>query len=191
MSDITVVITSISARLDDFFLRALESVVTQTRKPDAIVIAIDHEHDGAAKTRNRGLAMAQTEWVAFLDDDDYLYASHLESLEQRQLETGADIVYPWFDTEPSNNDPFPMHEGREYDPNEPHMFPITTLVRRQLALDVGGFPEDYQASEICAGEDWVFWLSMRNAGAKFAHFHGRTWVWRMHGSNTSGLGNRW
>ena len=43
MSDITVVITSISARLDDFFLRALESVVTQTRKPDAIVIAIDHD----------------------------------------------------------------------------------------------------------------------------------------------------
>lgn len=170
--------------------RALGSAMRQSRPFDAICVAFDHDHQGAAATRNRALKMANTEWVAFLDDDDELYPQHLERLYAKATETGADVIWPWFDVE-GGTDPFPMHEGREYDPQDPHLFPITTLVRRRLAAKVGGFPEDYQGGEHCAGEDWPFWLALRDVGARFAHVHERTWIYRMHAGNTSGLGSRW
>ena len=82
------------------------------------------------------------------------------------------------------------HEHRDWHPEEPHQFPITTIVRRSLALEVGGFPEGYRASETCAGEDWVFWCRLNDLGAKFVRLPERTWIWHWEG-NTSGLGDRW
>ena len=183
---ITVVIPSIPVR-ESLLKRALKSISSQTYPAYDVSIAIDHNREGAAKTRNRALYRAETEWVAFLDDDDEMLPGHLEGLVGRQLETAADVVFPWFNTEPPGNDPFPMFFGREYDPLEPHMFPIATLVRRKLAVEVGGFPIEDAVSQTCAGEDWTFWLKMRDAGAKFAHLPERTWTWHHHGLNTSGL----
>jgi len=169
--------------------RAIDSVLTQTYPAIAISIAVDHERKGAAVNRNRALCAASTEWVAFLDDDDEMYPEHLQTLVEHQIATDADVVFPWFDTS-SGADPFPQFEGRQYDYAEPHMFPITTLVRRQFTFLVGGFPYDHTSKE-CAGEDWQFWLKIRDAGAKFAHVNARTWLWNHHGENTSGLPSRW
>lgn len=189
----TVVITAHTPRVTNGLLgRAVDSVFKQTHLPDAVAIAIDHYRQGAAVTRNRALRMATTEWIVFLDSDDILYPEYLVKVFTHQVETGADVVWPWFDVA-NSTDPFPMHFGRQWNPAEPHIFPITTLVRRELALKVGGFPENYRASETCAGEDWPFWISLSNAGAKFAHLPERLWQWN-HGpldGNTSGLGTKW
>ncbi len=56
-------------------------------------VEYDHEHTGAAATKNRGLAKVTTEWVAFLDDDDQFKPEHLEKLREAQLDSGADVVY--------------------------------------------------------------------------------------------------
>lgn len=188
MNDVTVCIPSIPPRKDKL-LRAVKSVINQKEPPDAIAIAIDTEHEGAAVTRNRVLNMATTEFVAFLDDDDEMFPQHLSHLFARQRETEADVVWPWFEMDEWAWDPL-GHEHRDWDPDEPHQFPITTIVRRELALDVGGFPEGYRASETCAGEDWVFWCRLNDAGAKFVRLAERTWIWHWEG-NTSGLGDRW
>lgn len=58
---VTAVIPSIPPRVK-MLRRALASVLTQTRAPDAISVAIDHDHEGSAATRNRALAAADTEW---------------------------------------------------------------------------------------------------------------------------------
>lgn len=188
---ITMCIPSIPVR-PNLLKRAIDSVLAQTYPAAAINISIDHDKSGAAENRNRALFSAQTPWVAFMDDDDLLYSNHLDLLVQKQIETGADVVFPWFDTDPPGGDPFPPEfETREYDYAEPHMFPITTLVRKSLAWDVGGFPIADPVSSVCAGEDWTFWLKMRDAGAKFAHVNARTWCWDMNGQNTSGLPSRW
>lgn len=186
---ITVCIPSIPPRRDDLS-RAVTSVLGQTYPVTAINIAIDHQKLGAAATRNRAFMAAHTPWIAFLDDDDILYPQHLQRLVEHQQATGADVVFPWFDTEPAGNDPFPQFFGRQYDPQVPHMFPITTLVRRDLAYAVGGFPPGVPGEE-AAGEDWQFWLKMRDRGAVFAHLPERTWLWRHTGRNTSGLPSRW
>lgn len=191
MNDVTVCVTSIAARggADGYLDRAVRSVLAQLEPPDALVVAIDETHAGAGATRNRAVRMAQTEWVAFLDDDDELLPRHLQALFETQRAHDADVVWPWYEIGGFAYDPLP-HEGREWDPAEPHSFPITALVRRQLALDVGLFPETHD-SELCSGEDWHFWLALSAAGATFKHHHERTWRWWWHGRNTSGVGTRW
>lgn len=172
--------------------RALQSVWDQTHLPDAVTVALDHYRQGAAVTRNRALHMAQTEWIVFLDSDDILYPNYLERLFDHQVATGADVVWPWYDVKGSS-DPLAVHFGRQWNPDEPHQFPITTLVRREYAIMVGGFPEDFRAGEVCLGEDFPFWVSLSNAGAAFAHLPERLWEWNHvpEGGNTSGLGTRW
>lgn len=185
---VTVAIPSIPPRIA-MLSRAVASVLTQTYPASAISIAVDHDRRGAAANRNKALHTVQTEWVAFLDDDDEMYPHHIAALVQHQETTGADIVFPWFDTS-GGADPFPQFEGRQYNHSEPHMFPITTLVRTEFAIAVGGFPTSL-TNEECAGEDWQFWLKLRDLGATFAHLNSRTWLWHHHGENTSGLPSRW
>lgn len=179
---ITVCIPSIPPRTA-LLQRALLSVEAQTYPAYEVIVAVDHDREGAAVTRNRALMQAKTGWVAFLDDDDEMYPQHLERLVAHQLETGADVVWPWFDVI-GGGDPFPVHFGRQWDPEHPHSFPITTLVRRRRAVKVGGFPDE-------PWEDWNFWLRMNAAGAKFAHLPERTWAYHHDSYNTSGRPNRW
>jgi glycosyltransferase involved in cell wall biosynthesis len=175
--------------------RAVASVLQQTLPVTSISIAIDNSHEGAAHTRNRALEGASTEWIAFLDDDDEWYPHHLQTLALCAEQTGADVVFPWFNTSPLDHDPFPpIFETLEYNPETPHMFPITTLVRRSMAVEVGGFPLiNDPENTVGAGEDWFFWIAMRDAGAKIVHVPQRTWVWHMDNpeGNTGGLGHRW
>lgn len=76
---VTVVIPSIPPRAK-LLHRALDSVLTQRYTADAIVVEVDRDHAGAAVTRNRGLAKVDTEWTAFLDDDDVFGPDHLAEL---------------------------------------------------------------------------------------------------------------
>lgn len=124
-------------------------------------------------------------------------------------ETGADVVYPWMD----GNDPFPMFEGRPWDRNNPHLFPICYLARTQMVLEAGGFhyaSKDLYGHELVAGEDWrlILHLNCRRGlsggqidpatgephdhddECKLAVIHHhpeRTWYYRAHGANSSGL----
>jgi len=185
---VTVCIPSIPPR-GKLLRRALVSVLAQEKPPTAISVAIDHERLGAAATRNEALFGARTEWVAFLDDDDELKPEHLRRLCEHAEATGADVVFPWFDVI-GGTDPFPMHEGKAYDPAAPHSFPITTLVRRSLAYAAGGFPPGV-VGEKAMGEDWQFWIRLRDLGATIVHLPERTWLWHHDSGNTAGLPDRW
>jgi glycosyltransferase involved in cell wall biosynthesis len=99
INDITVCIATIPPR-GKLLRRALASVATQTLQPAAIVVEYDHEHIGAAATKNRAAAKATTPWLAFLDDDDQFLPHHLETLRHDPLEheagpelTRFDVVY--------------------------------------------------------------------------------------------------
>lgn len=175
--------------------RALGSVGRQTHPPAAVAVAHDLDGDGAAQTRNEALHMARTEWVAFLDDDDQLGARHLERLVRHQQETGADLVYPWFDIRGPDGEDYNHRDplgamGQDIDLAEldhRNWIPVTYLVRRDLAEAVGGFPRLFSERwphDNC--EDWGFLKDLRDAGATFSHLPERTWVWNWHGLNTSG-----
>lgn len=185
---LTVVIATIPPR-KELLQRAVDSVLDQTVKPDRIIVETDPDHTGAAATKNRGLAKVTTEWVTFLDDDDWLLTDHLEILLAGQAESGADVVYTWpfMDGAP---DPRPDRFGKPFDPVELRKgsyLHTVLLVRAEPARQVGGFQKPAGSDY----DDWGFHLALLDAGAVFHHVSERTWVWTVKGQNTSGRGDRW
>lgn len=191
--DITVVIPTIPGR-EQLLTRALDSAAAQTLTPAGIVVELDETGTGAAATRNRALAHVATPWVAFLDDDDQLDPEHLLTLARAQVDTGADLIWPWFRVV-GGTDPFPANRGRQWDPADPHQFPINVLLRRELLTTLGGFqtvPDGaLDPAGNRAGEDWHLWLALSELGARFHHVDVETWTWNHHAANTSGLPSRW
>ena len=177
--------------------RAIGSVMAQERPADAVSVAIDHKRAGSAWTRQRALQAVQTEWVAFLDDDDHFRPNHLAVLLDAADETGADYLFTWFqmhDSAGNERDWDPLgHFGKTFDPENPTQTTITTLVRTELAQTVG-FCEPPVGKEIHGqrlGEDFEFTLGCIAAGGKVVHVPQRTWIWTHHGANTSGQPDRW
>jgi glycosyltransferase involved in cell wall biosynthesis len=190
---VTAVIPTIPPR-KDYLERALASVRFQTLAPHDVEVATDYDHAGAAATRNKALNAVQTTWAAFLDDDDEWRPKHLRTLVEAAEESGADIIYPWFDVlSPRGFDPWPGVEGRPFDPDDlrtRNYIPTTVLARTEIVRDVGGF-EPYGDQEESACDDWGLWRKLLAAGARFHHVPARTWLWHWHGKHTSGLGDRW
>ena len=183
---ITVVIPTIDERHDQLD-RAVASVQAQSL-PAQVEIEFDRLRTGAAATRNRALERVDTEWVAFLDDDDELKPNHLRACARNAALTGADLVYPWFDCDAE--DKIGMF-GVPFDPvllRKRNYIPVTVLVRTELVRKVGGFQEHPDVNgDPC--EDWGLWLALLTAGAVFSHLPQRTWIWH-NGAGTRGRGTR-
>ena len=195
---ITVVIPSIPPRAS-MLHRAVGSVLAQELPAAAISIAVDLEKQGAAITRDRALRAVRTEWVAFLDDDDVMLPEHLRVLMDGAMEHGADYAYSYFTIVDGEGQELPGADplnlfGVPFDHAAPHQTTITTLVRTELAQQVGfreppwgklvgrhAHGEDFQMTEECVA-----------AGARVVHIPQRTWLWTHHGAgNTSGRPDRW
>jgi glycosyltransferase involved in cell wall biosynthesis len=137
------------------------------------------------------MGMARTKWVAFLDDDDELLPCHLEFLVDLATANGADVAYGWFEVE-GGSDPFPQHRGRQFDIADPHIFPITALVNRELVVEAAAsFRDDPDGTGNWGVQDLPFWAALWNAGGKFVGAPDITWRWHHHGANTSGVPTRW
>lgn len=191
-SDITVVIPTIPPRRQ-MLAKAIDSCLNQTLSPDNVIISVDTAGKGAWYNRNQGLMQVQTEWTAFLDDDDWMFKTHLELLKNTAVESGADLVYPWFEGKNSEGilfmggeHPFKLQPKPEL-LQQCNWIPITYLVRTEAAVSVGGFPalkSDRWPHDNC--EDWGFLRDFVAAGYKIAHCPEKTWFWNIHGRHTSG-----
>jgi glycosyltransferase involved in cell wall biosynthesis len=198
---VAVVIPTIPGR-EAMLDRALRSVREQTRHPDELIVAHDHEGKGAAVTRNTGLALVNSDLVAWLDDDDELLPNHVERL-ARVLERAAtiDLVYPIPEI-PVGRDPTAVAVngiwqkpwGVPFGPEqETHLrtagsfIPITHVVRTSKVREIGGFPMPGDVRWI---EDWGYLVKLLDAGARFHHLPVKTWRWHIHDQHTGGDPNR-
>lgn len=195
---ITVVIPTIATR-QKRVQQAVASVYQQTVRPEALIIQEDTDKIGAAGNRDAGLDRVATEWVALLDDDDRFYPDHLETLYTAALDTGADIVYSWFDVE-GGTDPFPQNFGKPWDPEAPIQTTVTVLAKTDVIRKAGGYSNRLElelpelsdfAQGNTAGEDFRMLFTANQQGAKIVHVPKKTWVYCHHESNTSGLPERW
>lgn len=196
--DLTVVITTIPTRRVRL-KKALESVEAQTLRPFEIIVQTDTEGMGAPYNRDTGLLKVRTKYVAFLDDDDYFYRDHLETLYGAIKEQDADIVYSWFDVE-GGTDPFPQNFGKPWDNENPVQTTVTTLCKTQVVRDAGGFSNTYGLNEEelsslaqgnTVGEDFRMVMSALQNGAKIYHVPKRTWAYVHWRGNTSGRPTVW
>lgn len=178
---VTVVIPTHPPRLPDLTTRAVVSVMEQTRPADALIVELDTNSSGAAKTRNLALAKVTTEWTAFLDSDDEFMPEHLERLTACADETDADVVYPipvWSGTKPAR-----LRMELTFCPYSlrvANYIPVTTLVRTELlhSIEGGAFtPKSHPYPHKVPHEDWACWLSLLDMRAKFVHLPEVTWIW--------------
>lgn len=208
MPTVAICIPTIPKR-HDRLAEAIASVVAQTRYPDEIHVAVDFGDrsadlgDGSSPTRNRALFAASTDYVAFLDDDDVMLPDHLDLLVTAAERTGADLVYPWFTAPGASgkladdiDDLTRKVYGKPFGPDiekllrHSNHIPVTTLVRRSMAVKVGGFPPLAEAPVHPFPphqrlEDWGFLLRLLDAGAVFHHVPEITWEWRQWEGNTT------
>jgi glycosyltransferase involved in cell wall biosynthesis len=193
--EITVCISTIPPRAKKL-RQALWSVIGQTQQPNAIVVEFDHLRTGAAATKNRALAQVQTEWVAFLDDDDQFMPEHLEKLSRAQQESDADVIYsmPHIPQMADTHDP-QGRRGLPFDADELRKrsyIQTTSLVRTDLFKRSGGFQiPDQRLYPGSIYDDHGAWLALLDHGAKFFHLPEQTFYWQVDGGNTSGLPSRW
>lgn len=185
---VTVCIPSIPPRAH-LLRRAVQSVTQQTLMPAMLNVAVDENGDGASITRNRAAADAETEWVAFLDDDDEFMPHHIEYLLRFADETGADYVFGDFIVPQAPMFRLDSFCYGVFDPENPLQTTITTIVRRSVFMDLGGFADPKTMTRIhgdTVGEDYDFTKRCVAAGVDIQHLQEVTWYWHHHGNNTSG-----
>ena len=171
--DVTVVIPTVTGRAR-LLGAAVASVAAQTCPPEATHVTHDVRREGPAAARNRGVQAASTTWVAFLDDDDVMLPGHLQTLLEHADD--GDVIYTrgeivGRDGWDPQRFPFPYYRMRRV-----NSLPVTVLARRQLVLDVGGFPDHQVAPN--GYEDWGLWLRLMDAGATFVGVDVVTWQYR-------------
>lgn len=197
-ADLTVLVTTIPTRQDRLRV-ALDSIDAQTLKPYDVVVQMDTEKVGAPGNRDKGIKRVNTNYVALLDDDDYFYPDHLDTLYQAAIDTDADIVYSWFDVE-GGTDPFPQNFGKPWNPDEPVQTTVTVLAKTAMIRQAGGYMNTDSLTEEelesfsqgnTVGEDFRMVAAANKQGAKIVHVAKRTWAYVHHQSNTSGRPDRW
>lgn len=156
--------------------RAVASVNRQSLHPSHLILQFDVDGDGAAVTRQRGLEQVTTEWTAFLDDDDEFEDFHLEHLMFTALLVGADLVHSAFTVVHPFGKTVPVNAG-PFQPERPHWSSsaITTLVRTEAALEVGGFLDEGVDTKAERGEDRRFMERFYASGHPIQFHNERTW----------------
>ena len=186
---------------------ALESLRAQTARPRQVVVVNDggasprevtdgfreafdlhleesRQRRGRSGAANRGVAVADQELVAFLDDDDRCFPDHVERLAggQRQgpepvvYSDAVTVVYGQGETgwEPRVRT---LQYSLDFDPDYlllANYIPIhTLLLPRELFTKVGGFDEGLEYSE-----DWDFLIRLA-AETPFRHLRAVTCEYRV------------
>lgn len=168
MGEVTVITAALPHRTS-LLADAIRSVHAQTVPVREHLISVAPRRR-VADVRNDLIDAADSEWVAFLDDDDLLDPHHVETL-LRQADN-ADVVIPYcrFDGPPLPdgycNRPFDLAALRSHG-----IFPITVLARRELVLAAGGFAAE-------GWDDWVLWNRMADDGCRFVTVPTVTWTYR-------------
>lgn len=180
---ISVVIPTYNRR-EQLFL-AIESVRAQTHTNLEILICDDGSDDGSQEMvelfhdsrvkwipgkreghpsgpRNRGVAHACGEWIAFLDSDDIWYPTKLEEQLAKAKELGVNFVCCNANLlDDFNTDSVYLKNRKSKKITQTELLKdnivITSsvLVKKSLIIKVKGFPE---CKNIIVGEDYIVWL---------------------------------
>ncbi|MBI1189908.1 MAG: glycosyltransferase [Tepidisphaera sp.] len=170
----------------------LDSLWSQTRPPDEVIVIDDGSSDpatreaidrlghpsltvirqhnqGLPRARNAGIARATSDWIIPLDADDMLAPTFIEAaLHAASLDPGLGVITSHMACFTHS----PDQPELEYVPlgPDPEVLRVlncvssaTAMVRRELILAAGGYDP-----EMVAFEDWDLWCTLLARGVQFA-----------------------
>lgn len=106
----------------------------EKKYPEKVHIIASPENRRQGGAKNLGLAMAQGEWIGFIDSDDWICGDYYEKLLKRAEETGADMVGCDYHLTSEHN----MQIGQIVHNNKPEQAGILDTEKyRSLILDGG------------------------------------------------------
>lgn len=182
MSDVAVSVVLALHNGRRYLAEAVESVATQTLRPLELLVVDDGSTDGGvavldqlalpfevtvltqgnagqSAARNRGVAAARGDLVAFLDQDDRWHRKHLEMLCARLDDPAVGWAYSDFDEIDGEGRLVTMSFLAEHHIDHPKrtlsacisadlmVLPSASVVRRQAFDEVGGFDEELRGYE--------------------------------------------
>jgi len=154
--------------VDDGSSDATGAIAASFPKP---VRVVRQENAGVAAARNRGIAEAQGELIAFCDADDVLLPRHVEALVATYEASGWIATSNCYWLFPGGIHPsrtrykggFPRPERQRLAILEQNFVSTMSLFPKALAGEIGPFDE-----ELVVAEDWDFWLRAIYAGRRIA-----------------------
>lgn len=127
-----------------------------------------------AESRNAAAALAKTEWLCFVDADDYIDFNYFEEMEKAD----SDLRVPrlLFNSADGWYEPYKLNR-RNIEHGNP--CPIGTLIRKEMFDRVGGFWEEP------VYEDWSLFRRAHLLGASIQHTQARYFAHNLGGRNSS------
>lgn len=145
--------------INDFSTDDINSVMERYRDEDRIRYYINHKNLGASGTRNKGVSLAQGEFVAFLDADDWWRDGKLKKQLELMKKTGAVLSTTARELVDTEGRPLqriiPVKEEISYRELLRHNSITTSavLVKTEVAKE---FPMHHEDSH----EDYIMWLEI-------------------------------
>lgn len=137
-------------------------VVNDTGKPlrriDGAKVLNTRGREGAAVARNMAIDRAKTPFLLFLDADDLLYDTAVETLVRTYADPDWSESYLYGDCMNWDGAQFKYYSSWTYDREllfRTSLHPVTALVPTEAAQAIGGFDE-----KIAGWEDWEFWIRL-------------------------------
>jgi len=163
------------------------------KKYGSRILALTGEGKGPYPARNRGIAAASGEFLAFLDADDYWDARCLQELHEALMQKEADLAYcGWQNvgSYPGGREPYVPHDYMAGDPVLEFLqscpWPIHAALTRRAVIDgIGGFSERRHSAM-----DYDLWLRVLGATRRMVRVPKvlAFYRWHEHGQISS---NKW
>lgn len=84
--------------VDDGSTDASGEICDGYARRDERVTAVHQQNKGVAEARNTGLRKASGDFIAFIDNDDWIHPQYFELLHRALVETGLDVSMCYYDT---------------------------------------------------------------------------------------------
>jgi glycosyltransferase involved in cell wall biosynthesis len=151
------------------------------------VRVIRQENRGLPAARNTGARLASTEFLTFLDADDWLEDTFVSKLHaairaEEDAGRGGDVAYAYCQ-ERLVGLGTGIWRVPDFDPvlmMLTNIHPVTTLIRRERFVESGGFNESMTKGY----EDWDLWLGFVERGWRGVRVREPLFVWRRHSHAT-------